>query len=82
MNIYEFIHKNGYKALQGKQIDVCGEKCFIHERFFTPEQILEHTDIEYRIRQGREPYFRLYGGETQNADSVRWIYPTYEVINE
>lgn len=35
MNIYEFIHKNGYKALQGKQIDVCGEKCFIHERFFT-----------------------------------------------
>lgn len=44
MNIYEFIHKNGYKALQGKQIDVCGEKCFIHERFFTPEQILEHTD--------------------------------------
>lgn len=44
MNIYEFIRKNGYKALQGKQIDVCGE--------------------------------------TQNADLVRWIYPTYEVINE
>lgn len=77
MNIYEFIHKNGYKALQGKQIDVCGEKCFIHERL-----ILEHTDIEYRIKQGRDPYFRLYGGETQNADLVRWIYPTYEVINE
>lgn len=82
MDIYGFIHKNGYKALQGRQIDVCGEKCFIHERFFTPGQIPGHTDIGYRIRQGREPYSRLYGGETQNADLVRRIYPTYEVINE
>lgn len=82
MNIYEFIRKYGYKALQGKKIDICGEKCFIHERFFTPEEIREHADIKKLINQGRKPYFRLYGGKTQNADFVRWIYPTYGIINE
>jgi hypothetical protein len=82
MDIYEFIHNYGYKDLQGKQIDVCGEICFINERFFTPEEIREHIDIECRIKQGRKPYFRLYGGATPNTDLVRWIYPTCEVINE
>ncbi len=80
MNIYEFIREYGYKALKGKLIDVCGEKCIIHERFFTPEEIREHTDIQCRIKQGGTPNFRMYGGTTQNADFVRWIYPTYEVI--
>lgn len=82
MNIYEFIHNYGYKNLQGKQIDVCGEKCFIHERFFTPEEIQEHAYIGTRIKQGRKPLFRLYGGINQKTDLVRWIYPTCEVINE
>lgn len=80
MNIYDFIRKYDYAALKGKHIDVCGQKYFIHDRLFTPEETKEHNWAVERIKRGRKPCFRLYGGITPDAELVYWIYPTYEVI--
>ena len=80
MNVLEYIAKYGYTALQDKKIKIGDSICYVHNNCFTAEQKRFFRDTEMRIKTGRKPHFRLYGGLTPDADLVYWIFPNNEVI--
>lgn len=72
----DFVIRYGFEALRGEKILLCGSKIvYVHENWFTPDKINDFKDYE------KQPYkFRLYGGNTPNAELVEWIYSSDLVI--
>lgn len=72
----DFVIKYGFEALRGKKILLQDNKIvYVHENLLTPDKINDFKDYE------KQPYkFRLYGGNTPDAELVEWIYSSDLVI--
>lgn len=71
----DFVIKYGFKELKGKKILSGGKIVYIHEKWFAPDKVNDFKDYK------KQPYkFRLYGGNTPNADLVDWVYSSDLVI--
>lgn len=71
----DFVIKYGFEELKGKKILSGGKIVYIHEKWFAPDKVNDFKDYK------KQPYkFRLYGGNTPNADLVDWIYSSDLVI--
>lgn len=71
----DFVIKYGFEELKGKKILSEGKIVYIHEKWFAPDKVNDFKDYK------KQPYkFRLYGGNTPNADLVNWIYSSDLVI--
>lgn len=71
----DFVIKYGFKELKGKKILSGGKIVYIHEKWFAPDKVNDFKDYK------KQPYkFRLYGGNTPDADLVDWVYSSDLVI--
>lgn len=76
LTVRDFVMKYGFSALKGVKILSFGNKIvYIHNNFFTPERIKEFKGYK------KQPYrFRVYGGDTPDAELVNWIFSSDIVI--